>query len=503
MLLLTALALLCSALTPVGSAAAPSATPTERVLAHTETLLSFGPREHRSPGEQRALSWISGRLEAAGYTPTLQGDPGVLWACTAGEVQPGAIWFLAHPDSVSSSVPGAVDNAVGVAALVVLAEDLATLPPPSQVCVAFPRAEELGLVGSIQWVATTPPPEPGLVVALDLVGQGQLSATGLGPRFGDDAIAWLAGFDRVEQPVAYRIVSRKLGIERSDHGAFRHTQVPAMHLLGRGRSGIYWAYHSPADGLEQVEPQAVEDLMETLSHMSRTRPLPQPGAEAAVKLPHLGFVLPGGLVWLLWGGGLIASAGGWRGWRSAGVALGVSAAGTAMGAGLWAIGALGRVQHAALATPLTLVWLLTLAAATWAAPHSRRAGEGASLAFGILALPAGLFDPILGVWLSLGALGLALTRYRPIGGVLGLGVPVFLCLPSTWRELVFHHLLPPQGLVYMPVRALVCWPVVALGLSIPRWRRGPVLMLASALVMLVVSLLMPAWSAAFPPLETP
>lgn len=473
----------------------------ERILDYTEAILGLGPRAHEQPGELATLAWIDARLRANGYVPEQVGDPWVLYACTGGAPQAGALWFLAHTDTVRAEVPGAVDNAVGVAALVVLAEEMASVPPPSQVCVGFPRAEELGLVGSTTWVVLEPPPEPGLVVALDLVGQGQLSATGLGPLWGDQALSWLAQNREVHAPVAYRVVSRQLGIERSDHAPFAASGVLAMHLLGRGRSGVYWAYHSPQDDLSQVEPAHLEDLHQTLLRMAHARPLPEIEPSAAVTLPWLNVVLPGGLVWLLWLAGVGVSPLAWRGWKAALHGLGASVVGCATGALAWGLAGLGRPQAAALAGPLTLAWVLGFAAVLSAWPRQKRGGEGGALAFGVLALGTGAVDPILGMWLSLGAVALALGKWRPVLGVFGAALPIYLCLPATWRELVFHHLLPDQGLWFMPARAVLCWPLAALLLAAPRWKWTPVLLAGLCGVVVGVCRLLPAFSAAFPDLS--
>jgi hypothetical protein len=141
-----------------------------------------------------------------------------------------------------------------------------------------------------------------------------------------------------------------------------------------------------------------------------------------------------------------------------------------------------------------------MAAVLSAWPKQENAGQGSALVFGVLALATGLFDPIMGVWLSVGALALALGKWRPIFGLMGAAVPVYLCAPSTWRELVFHYLLPDQGLWYMPVRWLACWPLAVLALSLPRWKWAPLLLACLCGAVLGVTQFLPAYSAAFPDL---
>ena len=87
--------------------------------------------------------------------------------------------FLAHTDTVQQS-PGAVNNASGVVALL----ELANVSTAQDMCLAFPVAEELGLLGSKQMASLIGkwhpnPKDIDLVVSLDLVGHGNLWVTGL------------------------------------------------------------------------------------------------------------------------------------------------------------------------------------------------------------------------------------------------------------------------------------------------------------------------------------
>lgn len=141
-----------------------------------------------------------------------------------------------------------------------------------------------------------------------------------------------------------------------------------------------------------------------------------------------------------------------------------------------------------------------MAAVISAWPRQERAGQGSALAFGLLALVTGLFDPIMGIWLSIGALALALGKWRPAFGLLGASLALYLCAPATWRELVFHHLLPDQGIWYMPVRWLACWPLAVLALALPRWRWAPLVLAGLCGLLLGLTRFLPAFSRAFPEL---
>ncbi|RME21123.1 MAG: M28 family peptidase, partial [Deltaproteobacteria bacterium] len=214
------LALAAAAPSPAGDAS-PAARAAEAAREAEAIAAEIGPRPTGSAGEDALEAWVRTRLEEAGWRP--RRVAGQLVACRGD----GTRLFLAHLDTVPGS-PGAVDNAAGVVALVHLARDTAA----TDLCLAFPRAEEAGLVGSEALAAAWPDPGlgppapsgnrlPSLVVALDLVGQGRLSVTGLGPRWSGTWLRWLVDHADVASPYAYRVVSRALpAMERSDHRPF-------------------------------------------------------------------------------------------------------------------------------------------------------------------------------------------------------------------------------------------------------------------------------------------
>ena len=81
---------------------------------------------------------------------------------------------------------------MGVAVLL----ELARSTKAENLCLGFPAQEEIGLVGSRHMVSVLPewhpnPKELQLVISLDLVGQGDLSITGLSQDWGVSELTWL------------------------------------------------------------------------------------------------------------------------------------------------------------------------------------------------------------------------------------------------------------------------------------------------------------------------
>ena len=204
----------------------------------------MGPRPHQSKSGQLAGIGIEDILKQAGWKTEQVQLHGNIVACRG----KGSKIFLAHSDTVQQS-PGAVDNAAGVVALLEMAE----ISQAEDICLAFPVAEELGLVGSKQMASLLskwhPDPEQiELVVSLDLVGHGELWVTGLSKQWGQTQLQWLFEHTDLQSEYGYQVVSRVLpSRERSDHAPFASKGYLSLQILGRNEYGIFPNYHQPED----------------------------------------------------------------------------------------------------------------------------------------------------------------------------------------------------------------------------------------------------------------
>ncbi|MGS2588498.1 M28 family metallopeptidase [Streptomyces hebeiensis] len=162
-------------LAPAPAAAAPAPAPAARVLAapdiplanvkaHLTQLSSIaaangGNRAHGRAGYLASLNYVKGKLDAAGFTTTVQqftsgGATGYnLIADWPGGDTDQVIMAGSHLDSVTAGA-GINDNGSGSAALLenALAVSRAKLAPAKHLRFAWWGAEELGLVGSRYYV---------------------------------------------------------------------------------------------------------------------------------------------------------------------------------------------------------------------------------------------------------------------------------------------------------------------------------------------------------------
>lgn len=146
---------------------------------------------------------------------------------------------------------GADDNASGAAGLAALARAFASGPRPARtlVFVAF-TAEEVGLVGSAEWIESRRAAgTAGEVVAmlnLDMIGR--LGAGGVSAFGADTAPAFedLVRRAAARHGLAVDFVAGSHG--PSDHSSFHAAEIPALFFT----TGAHEAYHTPDDRAESL-----------------------------------------------------------------------------------------------------------------------------------------------------------------------------------------------------------------------------------------------------------
>lgn len=154
----------------------------------------------------------------------------------------GVVVLGAHYDSVAES-QGAGDNGTGVAALAVMAQELADAEFPFTLRFIFFGVEEIGLRGSRHYVENLTAAELRAIDAMlnfDAMGAGKSSILGDGALV--NAALGIAAANGL-------IVSESDGLGGSDHAPFRDAGVPALFFFGDDYSRI----NSPADELRFVD----------------------------------------------------------------------------------------------------------------------------------------------------------------------------------------------------------------------------------------------------------
>ncbi|MGB3440085.1 MAG: M28 family metallopeptidase [Actinophytocola sp.] len=234
-----------AAAAPPSVLAAPDI-PVANVQAHLNQFQSIatsngGNRAHGRPGYRASIDYVQGRLNAAGYTTSLQsftsgGATG--WNLIAewprGDAN-NVIMAGGHLDGVTAG-PGINDNGSGSAALLEIALTIASqnLDPAKRIRFGWWGAEERGLIGSTYYVNNLPSAERSRIkgyVNFDMIGSpnpGYFVYSASGQPSGSLALQQVlqAPFATMGVPTELTSVGG-----RSDHAAFANVGIPVGGLF--------------------------------------------------------------------------------------------------------------------------------------------------------------------------------------------------------------------------------------------------------------------------------
>ena len=299
----------------VAGACAPASTLPEARAGGVDTATVMGDvralaadsmegRAAGSEGGGRARRYIVRRLEAIGVEPLAagyampftfeRGDETVEAVNLVGRV-PGrspegpVMVVTAHYDHVGVQggeiFNGADDNASGVAGLLEIARRLVADPLEHTVILAALDAEEMGLRGAREFVASPPVPleRIAVVVNMDMIARGDRGELYAAGAYHYPFLRPLLAEVAAQAPVTLLLGhdSPDLGPAQdwtllSDHGAFHEAGIPFVYFGVEDHPD----YHSPTDDVERIDPDffvgavetvaaAVERLDHTLGELNR------------------------------------------------------------------------------------------------------------------------------------------------------------------------------------------------------------------------------------------
>ncbi|EFE73432.1 M28 family metallopeptidase [Streptomyces filamentosus] len=277
--------------TEAAAAAAPDIS-LANVKAHLSELSTIaanngGNRAHGRPGYKASVDYVKAKLDAAGYTTTIQqftsnGATGYnLIADWPGGDPNKVLMAGAHLDSVSSGA-GINDNGSGSAAVLesALAVSRAGYQPDKHLRFAWWGAEELGLVGSRYYVNNLPSAERSKLsgyLNFDMIGSPNAGYF----VYDDDPViekTFKDYFAGLNVPTEIEVE----GDGRSDHAPFKNVGIPVGGLFtgaGNTKSAAQaqkWGgtagqafdrcYHSSCDNLSNVNDTALDRNSDAAAH---------------------------------------------------------------------------------------------------------------------------------------------------------------------------------------------------------------------------------------------
>jgi aminopeptidase S len=278
--------------TPAPLPAAAPDIPVANVKAHLTRLQSIatangGNRAHGRPGYKASLDYVKARLDAAGFTTTIQqftssGRTGYnLTADWPGGDTNQVVMAGSHLDSVSSG-PGINDNGSGSAAVLetALAVARAQYRPTKHLRFAWWGAEELGLVGSRHYVNSLSAANRAKIsgyLNFDMIG-----SPNPGYFVYDDDPVIEKTFKDYFAGLGVPTEIETEGDGRSDHAPFKSAGVPVGGLFtGASRTktaaqATKWGgtagqafdrcYHSSCDTTSNINDTALNRNSDALAH---------------------------------------------------------------------------------------------------------------------------------------------------------------------------------------------------------------------------------------------
>ncbi|MGW2582662.1 M28 family metallopeptidase [Streptomyces virginiae] len=268
----------------VTAAPTPPDIPLANVKAHLSQLSTIaanngGNRAHGRSGYKASIDYVKGKLDAAGFTTTLQtftssGATGYnLIADWPGGDPNSVLMAGSHLDSVTSGA-GINDNGSGSAAVLetALAVSRAGLQPTKHLRFGWWGAEELGLIGSKYYVNNLPAAEKAKIsgyLNFDMIG-----SPNPGYFVYDDDPTIEQTFKNYYAGLGVPTEIETEGDGRSDHAPFKNAGIPVGGLFSGadytktaaqaqkwgGTSGQAFdrCYHSSCDSLTNINDTALD-----------------------------------------------------------------------------------------------------------------------------------------------------------------------------------------------------------------------------------------------------
>ena len=163
------------------------------------------------------------------------------------------------PSQIGQIHPGADDNASGTAGVLELARLLA--PEKGQlrrgILFASFAGEELGLLGSAEWVKepTHPLEKAVAMLNMDMIGRIKDHKVYIGGVGTGSTLK--AAVEQAQQGSGFKIEYSPGGYSSSDHTSFVTKKIPVLFFF----SGLHSDYHKPSDTWDKIDPESASRLL--------------------------------------------------------------------------------------------------------------------------------------------------------------------------------------------------------------------------------------------------
>jgi hypothetical protein len=175
------------------------------------------------------------------------------------------------PSQIGQIHPGADDNASGTAGVLELARLLAPLRGQLKRGVLFMdfAGEELGLLGSAEWVKepTHPLEKAVAMINMDMIGRVKddkvyIGGVGTGSTF--KTLLEQVEKEQAQKGSAFKIEYSASGYSSSDHTSFVTKKIPVLFFF----SGLHSDYHKPSDTWDKINAPSAAKLLDLIADVT-------------------------------------------------------------------------------------------------------------------------------------------------------------------------------------------------------------------------------------------
>ena len=165
---------------------------------------------------------------------------------------------LARGDEAGQIHNGADDNASGVAAVLSAGARLASAERGRGIILAFWSGEELGLLGSADFVAQAPVPmdEVGAYLNFDMVGRLENDPLNL-QAVGSSSI-WTELAEELNEPIGLELTFVSDPYLPTDVGSLNAAEVPSLNFF----TGSHEDYHRPTDDADTLDYEGLDSIVD-------------------------------------------------------------------------------------------------------------------------------------------------------------------------------------------------------------------------------------------------
>ncbi len=151
---------------------------------------------------------------------------------------------------------GADDNASGVAAVLSIAEKLASQPRRRHVLLALWSGEEIGLLGSAAFVREPPVPMERMAAYLNFDMVGRMQNNRLIVQATGTSSVWPEILGEANKASAFELVLQASPYQPTDVASFNQANVPTLNFF----TGAHTDYHRPSDTADKINYPDLERL---------------------------------------------------------------------------------------------------------------------------------------------------------------------------------------------------------------------------------------------------